>query len=60
MPGKPADAAEVAAENASVFDALPEDGIAVLNAAPYAGGVLASLMAVWHALRTPAQLALGG
>ena len=25
-----------------------------------AGGVLASLMAVWHALRTPAQLALGG
>jgi putative ABC transport system permease protein len=25
-----------------------------------AGGVLASLMAVWHALRTPPQLALGG
>ncbi len=25
-----------------------------------AGGVVASLMAVWHALRTPAQLALGG
>ena len=25
-----------------------------------AGGVLASLVAVWHALRTPAQLALGG
>jgi putative ABC transport system permease protein len=25
-----------------------------------AGGVLASLMAMWHALRTPAQLALGG
>jgi putative ABC transport system permease protein len=24
------------------------------------GGVVASLMAVWHALRTPAQLALGG
>jgi putative ABC transport system permease protein len=24
------------------------------------GGVLASLMAVWHAMRTPAQLALGG
>lgn len=24
------------------------------------GGVLASLLAVWHALRTPAQLALGG
>jgi putative ABC transport system permease protein len=25
-----------------------------------AGGVIASLMAVWNALRTPAQLALGG
>jgi putative ABC transport system permease protein len=25
-----------------------------------AGGVLASLVAVWHALRTPAQMALGG
>jgi putative ABC transport system permease protein len=25
-----------------------------------AGGVVASLVAVWHALRTPAQLALGG
>jgi len=25
-----------------------------------AGGVLASLMAIWHALRTPPQLALGG
>jgi putative ABC transport system permease protein len=25
-----------------------------------AGGVLASLVAVWHALRTPPQLALGG
>lgn len=24
------------------------------------GGVLASLLAIWHALRTPAQLALGG
>jgi len=24
------------------------------------GGVLASLMAIWHALRTPPQLALGG
>ncbi len=24
------------------------------------GGILASLLAVWHALRTPAQLALGG
>ena len=25
-----------------------------------AGGVVASLMAIWHALRTPPQLALGG
>jgi putative ABC transport system permease protein len=25
-----------------------------------AGGVLASFMAIWHALRTPPQLALGG
>ena len=24
------------------------------------GGVLASLVAIWHALRTPPQLALGG
>ena len=24
------------------------------------GGVVASLMAIWHALRTPPQLALGG
>jgi len=25
-----------------------------------AGGVVASLLAIWHALRTPPQLALGG
>jgi len=25
-----------------------------------AGGVAASLMAIWHALRTPPQVALGG
>jgi putative ABC transport system permease protein len=25
-----------------------------------AGGVIASLLAIWHALRTPPQLALGG
>jgi putative ABC transport system permease protein len=33
---------------------------AVTFAVMLLGGVLASLMAVWHALRTPAQLALGG
>ena len=33
---------------------------AVTFAVMLAGGVVASLMAVWHALRTPAQLALGG
>jgi putative ABC transport system permease protein len=33
---------------------------AVTFAVMLVGGVLASLMAVWHALRTPAQLALGG
>ena len=33
---------------------------AVTLAVMLAGGVLASLIAVWHALRTPAQLALGG
>lgn len=33
---------------------------AVTFAAMLVGGMLASLMAVWHALRTPAQLALGG
>ncbi|HRA77768.1 MAG TPA: ABC transporter permease [Burkholderiaceae bacterium] len=38
---------------------LPSE-TAVTFAVMLAGGVLASLMAVWHALRTPAQLALGG
>ena len=33
---------------------------AITFAVMLVGGVLASLMAVWHALRTPAQLALGG
>ncbi|MCU0814180.1 MAG: ABC transporter permease [Burkholderiaceae bacterium] len=33
---------------------------AVTFAIMLAGGVLASLMAIWHALRTPPQLALGG
>lgn len=33
---------------------------AVTFAVMLVGGVLASLMAVWHALRTPPQLALGG
>jgi putative ABC transport system permease protein len=33
---------------------------AITFAVMLAGGVVASLMAVWHALRTPAQLALGG
>ncbi len=33
---------------------------AITFAVMLAGGVLASLIAVWHALRTPAQLALGG
>jgi putative ABC transport system permease protein len=33
---------------------------AITFAVMLAGGVLASLMAVWHALRTPTQLALGG
>jgi putative ABC transport system permease protein len=33
---------------------------AITFAVMLVGGVVASLMAVWHALRTPAQLALGG
>lgn len=37
---------------------LPEE-IAVTFAVMLAGGVLASLMAIWHALRTPPSLALG-
>lgn len=38
---------------------LPEETAATF-AVMLAGGVLASLMAVWHALRTPPSLALGG
>lgn len=38
---------------------LPEETAATF-AVMLAGGVLASLMAIWHALRTPPQLALGG
>ena len=37
---------------------LPEE-IAITFAVMLAGGVLASLMAIWHALRTPPSLALG-
>jgi len=47
-PGFPRTLAFVGQETAITF------GVMLL------GGVLASLMAVWHALRTPAQLALGG
>jgi putative ABC transport system permease protein len=38
---------------------LPEE-TALTFAVMLAGGVLASLLAVWHALRTPPSLALGG
>ncbi|OGA60812.1 MAG: hypothetical protein A3G81_23840 [Betaproteobacteria bacterium RIFCSPLOWO2_12_FULL_65_14] len=38
---------------------LPEE-IAITFAVMLAGGVLASFMAIWHALRTPPALALGG
>jgi putative ABC transport system permease protein len=38
---------------------LPEE-IAITFAVMLAGGVLASLMAIWHALRAPPSLALGG
>jgi putative ABC transport system permease protein len=38
---------------------LPEE-IAITFAVMLAGGVLASFMAIWHALRTPPSLALGG
>jgi putative ABC transport system permease protein len=38
---------------------LPQE-TAVTFAVMLAGGVVASLMAIWHALRTPPQLALGG
>jgi putative ABC transport system permease protein len=37
---------------------LPEE-IGITFAVMLAGGVLASLMAIWHALRTPPSLALG-
>ena len=38
---------------------LPEEIVATF-AVMLAGGVLASLMAIWHALRAPPALALGG
>jgi putative ABC transport system permease protein len=38
---------------------LPEE-IVITFAVMLAGGVLASFMAIWHALRTPPSLALGG
>jgi putative ABC transport system permease protein len=38
---------------------LPQE-TAITFAVMLAGGVLASFMAIWHALRTPPQLALGG
>ncbi|HSD53503.1 MAG TPA: ABC transporter permease [Burkholderiales bacterium] len=38
---------------------LPEE-TAVTFLVMLAGGIVASLMAIWHALRTPPQLALGG
>ncbi len=47
-PGFPRTLAFVATETAVTFAVM------------LVGGILASLMAVWHALRTPAQLALGG
>jgi putative ABC transport system permease protein len=47
-PGFPRTLAFVAPETAFTFAVM------------LVGGVLASLVAVWHALRTPAQLALGG
>jgi putative ABC transport system permease protein len=47
-PGFPRTLAFLAPETATTFAVM------------LLGGVLASLMAVWHALRTPAQLALGG
>jgi putative ABC transport system permease protein len=38
---------------------LPEE-IVITFAVMLAGGVVASFMAIWHALRTPPALALGG
>jgi putative ABC transport system permease protein len=46
-PGFPRTLAFAGAETAATFGVM------------LAGGVLASLLAIWHALRTPAQLALG-
>jgi putative ABC transport system permease protein len=37
---------------------LPQGAVTFL--VMLAGGVAASLMAIWHALRTPPQVALGG
>ena len=48
VPGFPRTLTFVAGETAATFAVM------------LAGGVLASLMAIWHALRTPPQLALGG
>ncbi|MDP3085012.1 MAG: ABC transporter permease [Rubrivivax sp.] len=47
-PGFPRTLGFIAQETAATFAVM------------LAGGVLASLMAIWHALRTPPQLALGG
>jgi putative ABC transport system permease protein len=47
-PGFPRTLAFVQAETAATFGVM------------LVGGVLASLLAIWHALRTPPQLALGG
>lgn len=47
-PGFPRTLGFVAQETAATFAVM------------LAGGVLASLLAIWHALRTPPQLALGG
>jgi len=48
VPGFPRTLTFLAGETAATFAVM------------LAGGVLASLMAIWHALRTPPQLALGG
>jgi len=48
VPGFPRTLTFLAGETAATFAVM------------LAGGVIASLMAIWHALRTPPQLALGG
>jgi len=48
VPGFPRTLTFLAGETAATFAVM------------LVGGVLASLMAIWHALRTPPQLALGG